>query len=86
MKKIALLAVLIISTISSCKKSGWSQEDQDRFMKDCTAMDNSEDGKDRCKCGLNVMMENYSSLEEAQKAVQKMSKEEVENLFIDCAF
>ena len=85
MKKLALFIILIIS-ISSCKKSEWSQADKDRFMRDCVAVDNSDDTKDRCECGLKILMEKYSSMEEAQKATQKMSQEELEKLLQDCSF
>ena len=37
-----------------------------------------------CECGLRKAMAEYRSMEEAQKAVQQMSDEEVEAFFAEC--
>lgn len=82
--------IIIIATLAlgACKtaESTWSQQDKDTFMKDCTAVDNSAEIKDRCECSLHIMMKKYPNLEEAQKATQRMDMKELEQLFSDCSY
>ncbi|MRJ09683.1 hypothetical protein EDL98_01075 [Ornithobacterium rhinotracheale] len=81
--------LIILATLSlfSCKKEqeqGWTEKDRQEFMESCTAVDPSEETKERCKCGLKVLEEKYPTYQEAQNAAQKMDKNQLEELLKDC--
>ncbi|MGV4438502.1 hypothetical protein ACQ1PL_03220 [Ornithobacterium rhinotracheale] len=86
MKKALFVVAAVALSLISCKneKKGWTDEDRREFMESCTAVDPSEETKERCKCGLKVLEEKYPTYQEAQNATQKMDKNQLEELLKDC--
>lgn len=71
-------------SIMSCAKE-WSTSDQNQYRQDCLSTAAEVENLERiCDCGLQKAMENYKNLEDAQKAIQNMSEQEVENFFAEC--
>lgn len=82
MKKI--IPIILFFALCSCAKE-WSAADQNQYRQDCLSMsENIENIEEICDCGLQKAMSNYKSMEEAQKAIQNMSDEEVEAFFAEC--
>uniref|UniRef100_UPI0039A6D13F hypothetical protein n=1 Tax=Ornithobacterium rhinotracheale TaxID=28251 RepID=UPI0039A6D13F len=81
--------LIILATLSlfSCKKEqeqGWTEKERQEFMESCTAVDPSEETKERCKCGLKVLEEKYPTYQEAQEATEKMTEDQLVELLSDC--
>lgn len=83
MKKLILPLVIVFSLISCAKE--WTEAEKNQYRQDCLSMAQGIENIDEiCDCGLRKAMEQYSSMEEAQKAVQNMTEEEVEAFFAEC--
>ncbi|MXV37198.1 hypothetical protein GO491_00695 [Flavobacteriaceae bacterium Ap0902] len=83
MKYLIVLSLTLLA-LTSCK-TGWSVEEQQQYINDCMAMAGSvENAEAICDCGLQQAMDRYETKEEAEKAVQAMTEEELQALFAEC--
>ncbi|MDO5656065.1 MAG: hypothetical protein Q4G27_08000 [Flavobacteriaceae bacterium] len=82
MKK--FIPFIALFALTSCAKE-WSTADQNQYRNDCMQMaENIPNIEEICNCGLQKAMQNYSSMQQAQKAIQNMSDEETEAFFAEC--
>ncbi|MGI9527072.1 MAG: hypothetical protein ACR2MS_08195 [Weeksellaceae bacterium] len=83
MKYLIVLSFALLA-LTSCK-TGWSVEDQQQYINDCMAMAAGvENAEAICDCGLQKAMDSYESKEQAERAIQKMTEEELQKLFAEC--
>jgi hypothetical protein len=67
---------------------GWSRSDENKFIDECAGTATKNVGEERanqyCKCMLNKMKREYSNYAEAERALSRMTQDQINRLAEDC--
>ena len=72
----------------SDNNSSWSRSDENKFIDECAGTATKNVGEERanqyCKCMLNKMKREYSNYAEAERALSRMTQDQINRLAEDC--
>jgi hypothetical protein len=73
---------------SDYTSNGWSRSDENKFIDECAGTAAKNVGEERanqyCKCMLNKMKREYSNYAEAERALSRMTQDQINRLAEDC--